>query len=48
MPTMDFSDMSKMEDLNLAEPFDSQQSSSQFFSIIENWKEFTFLTEILH
>lgn len=36
---LDFSDMSKMEDLNLAEPFDSQQSSSQFFSIIENWKE---------
>lgn len=36
---LDFSDMTKIEELDFAEPFDSQQSSSQFFSIIENWKE---------
>ena len=36
---LEYSDMSKMEDVDLTEPFDSQQSSSQFFSIIENWKE---------
>ena len=36
---LEYSDMSKMEDVEFVEPFDSQQSSSQFFSIIENWKE---------
>ena len=37
---LEFSDMTKMEELDFVEPFDSQQSSSQFFSIIENWKEY--------
>ena len=37
---LEYSDMTKMEDLDFVEPFDSQQSSNQFFSIIENWKEY--------
>lgn len=36
---LEFSDMTKMEDIELLEPFDSQQSSGQFFSIIDNWKD---------
>ena len=36
---LEFSDMMKMENVEIVEPFDSQQSSSQFFSIIENWKD---------
>ena len=36
---LEFSDMTKMEDIEMVEPFDSQQSSGQFFSIIENWKD---------
>lgn len=34
-----FADMTKMEDIEMIEPFDAQQSSGQFFSIIENWKD---------
>ena len=36
---LEFSDMTKMENIEMVEPFDSQQSSGQFFSIIENWKD---------
>lgn len=36
---LEYSDMTKMEDVDFVEPFDAQQSSSRFFSIIENWKE---------
>ena len=36
---LDFSSMHEMENIEMAEPFDAQQSSSEFFSIIENWKE---------
>lgn len=36
---LEYSDMTKMENIEMVEPFDSQQSSSQFFSIIENWKD---------
>ena len=35
---LDFSDMSKMEDIKMAEPFNSQQASEQFFSFLETWK----------
>ncbi len=36
---LEYSDMTKMENIEMVEPFDSQQSSSKFFSIIENWKD---------
>lgn len=36
---LEFSNMMKMEDIDFVPPFDSQQSSSQFFSIIDTWKE---------
>lgn len=36
---LDFSTMHEMENIEMAEPFDAQQSSDQFFSLIENWKE---------
>ena len=36
---LDFSTMSEMENIEMAEPFDAQQGSNQFFSLIENWKE---------
>ena len=36
---LEFSTILNIEDVELVEPFDSQQSSSQFFSVIENWKE---------
>lgn len=36
---LEYSSILSMESAELAEPFDSQQSSSQFFSVIENWKE---------
>lgn len=36
---LEYSDMTKMENVEIVEPFDSQQSSNQFFSIIENWKD---------
>lgn len=36
---LDFATMRKMEDIEMAEPFDAQQSSGQFFSFVEAWKE---------
>lgn len=36
---LEFSGISAMENIDMAEPFDSQQSSGQFFSVIENWKD---------
>lgn len=34
-----FSTMGEMENIEMAEPFDAQQSSGQFFSFINVWKE---------
>lgn len=34
-----FSTMREMENIEMAEPFDAQQSSSQFFSFVTVWKE---------
>lgn len=36
---LDFATMHDMEDIEMEEPFDAQQSSSKFFSIIESWKQ---------
>ena len=36
---VDFSTMREMEEIDMAEPFDAQQSSGQFFSFISVWKE---------
>jgi len=36
---LDFSSMLEMENIEMADPFDAQQSSELFFSLIENWKE---------
>ncbi len=36
---MDFSTMREMENIEMAEPFDAQQSSGQFFSFLNIWKE---------
>lgn len=36
---IDFSTMREMEDIEMVEPFDAQQSSSQFFSFLNVWKE---------
>ncbi|WP_455663868.1 hypothetical protein [Phocaeicola sp.] len=35
---LNFSSMSRLEDVEMIEPFDSQQTSGKFFSILENWK----------
>lgn len=35
---LDFSTMLEMENIEMAEPFDAQQASNTFFSLIENWK----------
>ena len=35
---LDFSTMLEMENISMADPFDAQQSSGLFFSLIENWK----------
>ena len=37
--SVDFSTMKEMENIDMAEPFDAQQSSGQFFSFIGVWKE---------
>ncbi len=42
---LEFADMAKFEDIEMVEPFDAQQSSFQFFSIIENWKDVLFNME---
>lgn len=36
---IDFSTMCEMENIEMAEPFDAQQSTSQFFSFLSVWKE---------
>lgn len=36
---IDFSTMREMENIEMVEPFDAQQSSGEFFSFVENWKE---------
>ena len=36
---LEFSSMHSMENIEMAEPFDAQQSSATFFSILENWKD---------
>ncbi|MBQ9575817.1 MAG: hypothetical protein IJV11_02965 [Muribaculaceae bacterium] len=36
---LDFVTMSEMEKVEMVEPFDAQQSSGQFFSFIESWKD---------
>lgn len=36
---LEISDMSNFENMELAEPFDAQQTSREFISIIENWKD---------
>ncbi len=36
---LEFSSMRSMENIEMAEPFDAQQSSPEFFSLIENWKD---------
>ena len=38
MEEIDFSTMLEMENIEMAEPFDAQQSSGTFFSLMENWK----------
>lgn len=35
---LDFADMSRMEFIEMLEPFDSQQSSGEFFSFWDEWK----------
>lgn len=36
---LDFATMLEMENIEMAEPFDAQQTSGQFFSFIESWKD---------
>ncbi|MBR1475539.1 MAG: hypothetical protein IJ613_08220 [Muribaculaceae bacterium] len=36
---LSFTTMNRMEDIEMLEPFDAQQSSGRFFAIIESWKE---------
>lgn len=36
---LDFATMLEMENIEMVEPFDAQQSSGEFFSFVENWKE---------
>ena len=36
---LDFSTMREFENIEMAEPFDAQQSSGEFFSFIQVWKE---------
>lgn len=36
---LDFATMLEMENIEMAEPFDSQQSSGKFFAFVESWKE---------
>lgn len=37
--SIDFCTMKGMENIEMVEPFDAQQSSGQFFSFVNNWKE---------
>jgi hypothetical protein len=36
---LDFATMLEMENIEMAEPFDAQQTSGQFFSFMESWKD---------
>ena len=36
---IDFASMLELENIEMADPFDSQQMSGSFFSFVENWKE---------
>lgn len=36
---IEFATMLEMEDIEMAEPFDAQQSSGSHFAFVENWKE---------
>ena len=36
---LEFSSMREMENIEMAEPFDAQQTSRQFFSVLNIWKE---------
>lgn len=36
---LDFATMLEMENIEMAEPFDAQQASGQYFAFIESWKE---------
>lgn len=36
---LDFVGMNKMEDISMADPFDSQQASELLFSLMDTWKE---------
>lgn len=36
---LEFATMREMENIEMAEPFDAQQSSGKFFSLVEAWKE---------
>lgn len=36
---LEFASMREMENIEMVEPFDAQQSSGQFFSCVEAWKE---------
>ena len=36
---LDFATMLEMENIEMVEPFDAQQSSGEYFSFVENWKE---------
>lgn len=36
---LNFATMDRMEDIDMLEPFDSQQSSPTFFSLLQHWKE---------
>ena len=35
----EFATMNELENIDMAEPFDAQQASGQFFSFVESWKE---------
>lgn len=36
---LEFAPMQEVENIEMAEPFDAQQASGQFFSYVENWKD---------
>ena len=36
---LSFATMDRLEDIEMLEPFDAQQSSGRFFSFVESWKE---------
>lgn len=36
---LEFADISRMDSMDMAEPFDSQQTSMKFLSMVENWKD---------